>query len=193
MGDGARSGFFKEEAAEFKIQNSKNCLGQIIPFLFCGSYATLVGVHPRHPPRAFPLGLRVPRCLCAGKQKSKRLKYQEMRRLEFARSSWGEEVSSPRVGLSACWRSLPSPSPLYVFQYCVWCVAFAFDFCIAIRVRHSSFSHGHPSGNARGGNTSCLPQPRRVRRGYPTRACTRESLPRKIQVPSGRFELPKSR
>ena len=26
------------------------------------------GVHPRHPPRAFPLGLRVPRCLCAGKQ-----------------------------------------------------------------------------------------------------------------------------
>ena len=55
-------------------------------------------VHPRHPPRAFPLELRVPRCLCAGKQNLKRLKYQEMSRLEFARSSWGEEVSSPRVG-----------------------------------------------------------------------------------------------
>src|SRR3989338_7694535 len=23
------------------------------------------GCHPRHPPRAFPLGLRAPRCLCA--------------------------------------------------------------------------------------------------------------------------------
>jgi len=40
-------------------------------------------LHPRHPPRAFPLGLLAPRCLCAGK----------------ARASWGEEVSSPRVGL----------------------------------------------------------------------------------------------
>src|SRR3989338_8998535 len=47
------------------------------------------GVHPRHPPRAFPLELRVPRCLCAGKQNLKRLKYQEMSRLEFARNFLG--------------------------------------------------------------------------------------------------------
>src|SRR3989344_3987319 len=77
---------------------------------------------------------------------------------------------------------LPSPSTLYVFQYCVWCVAFAVKISISIRVRHSSFSRGHPSGNARGANTSCLPQPRRVRRGYPTRACTRDSLPQ-IKTP----------
>src|SRR3989344_3737467 len=42
-------------------------------------------------------------------------------------SSWGEGVSSPRVGVSARRRGLPPPSPLYVFQYCVWCVAFAFE------------------------------------------------------------------
>src|SRR3989338_9085803 len=63
MGEGARSGFFKEEAAKFKCK-IQNCLVQIIPFLCVCGYATLVGVHPRHPPRAFPLGLRVPRCLC---------------------------------------------------------------------------------------------------------------------------------
>ena len=176
MGEGARSGFFKEEAAEFKMQmqNSKNCLGQIIPCLFCSGYATLVGVHPRHPPRAFPLGLRVPRCLCAGKQIVKRLKYQEMSRLEIACSSWGEEVSSPRVGLSASRRRLPSPSPLYVFQYCVWCVAFAFDFCISIRDRHSSFSRGHPSGNARGGKYMCLTHPP-VRVQFPVRLRQKEN------------------
>src|SRR3989344_5851428 len=74
-------------------------------------------------------------------------------------SSWGEGVFSPPGGVSPPRRRLPPPSPLYVFQYCVWCVAFAFDFCISIRDRHSSFSRGHPSGNARGAKYMCLTHP----------------------------------
>src|SRR3989344_6616512 len=92
-------------------------------------------------------------------------------------SSWGEEVSSPRVGVSSITRRLPSPSPLYVFQYCVWCVAFAFDFWISIRVRHSSFSHGHPSGNARGEKYMCLTHP-------PVRAQNRREEKRDGRLPA---------
>jgi hypothetical protein len=32
-------------------------------FLFVSSCPSLKGLHPRHPPRAFPLGLLAPRCL----------------------------------------------------------------------------------------------------------------------------------
>ena len=80
-------------------RNARGIRDGKIKFKFQNSYCAFVhnnildvqtkGVHPRHPPRAFPLGLRVPRCLCAGKQKSKRLKYQEMSRLEFARNFLG--------------------------------------------------------------------------------------------------------
>src|ERR1035437_7753040 len=83
-----------------------------------------------------------------------------MSRSKFARTSWGEEVSSPRVGLSSITRSLPSPSPLYFIHIRVCCVWLSpLDFSIAPAGRHSSFSHGHPSGNARGENTSCLTHP----------------------------------
>jgi hypothetical protein len=51
-------------------------------FLLLYVRPSLKGMPPRHPPRAFPLWLLAPRCLCAGK----------------ACASWGEEVSSPRVG-----------------------------------------------------------------------------------------------
>ena len=96
-----------------------------------------------------------------------------MRRLEFARTSWGEEVSSPRVGL--CWitSSLPSPSPLYFIHIRVCCVWLSpLNFSIAPAGRHSSFSRGHPSGNARGGNTRACPSSRDYARAYPSRACT---------------------
>ena len=47
---------------------------------------------------------------------------------------------------------LPSPSPLYFIHIRVCCVWLSpLDFSIASAGRHSSFSHGHPSGNARGG------------------------------------------
>src|ERR1035437_6112815 len=41
---------------------------------------------------------------------------------------------------------------------CLVC-SFRFRLCISIRVRHSSFSRGHPSGNARGGKCMCLTHP----------------------------------
>lgn len=109
------------------------------------------GVHPRHPPRAFPLGLRVPRCLCAGKQEVKRLKYQEMSRLEFARSFLGRgSLLSPGWALLDYEESALAIPSLRFSILCLVC-SFRFRFSIAIRVRHSSFSRGHPSGNARGG------------------------------------------
>jgi hypothetical protein len=68
--------------------NARNSKIQMQKFIYCLCHFSamycpcLKGMHPRHPPRAFPLWLLAPRCLCAGK----------------ARASWGEEVSSPRVG-----------------------------------------------------------------------------------------------
>ena len=50
-------------------KNTKNIkqkiVSGIVPYLSYGCNVTLAGVHPRHPPRAFPLGLLAPRCLCA--------------------------------------------------------------------------------------------------------------------------------
>ena len=101
-------------------QKFKNhCLGQSIPFFYSVVMQSFE-VHPRHPPRAFPLGLLAPRCQCAGKQNIRTAQIpgnEPFTRLPA--TSWGEEVSSPRVGHSSITRSLPSPSPLYVFQYCV--------------------------------------------------------------------------
>src|SRR3989338_8823397 len=60
MGDGARSGFFKEEAAQKKIQTK--CKTQILyrAFVHHNIVSSLKGIPPRHPPREFPLGLRAP-------------------------------------------------------------------------------------------------------------------------------------
>ena len=49
---------------EFSIFWSLLIVSGIVPYLFYGCNFTLAGVHPRHPPRAFPLGLLAPRCLC---------------------------------------------------------------------------------------------------------------------------------
>ncbi|KKS99615.1 MAG: hypothetical protein UV77_C0011G0021 [Candidatus Nomurabacteria bacterium GW2011_GWA1_43_17] len=56
MGEGARSGFFKEETAEFKMQ-MQNSYRAFVHHIIVSS---LKGIHPRHPPREFPLGLRAP-------------------------------------------------------------------------------------------------------------------------------------
>jgi hypothetical protein len=97
-------------------------------------------------------------------------------------TSWGEEVSSPRVGLSDRSRSLPSPSPLYFIHIRVCCVWLSpLDFSIASAGRHSSFSHGHPSGNARGGNTRACPSSRDYTRATPpVRARENHSLDKKL-------------
>ena len=52
--------------------------------------------------------------------------------------------------------ALAIPSP----RFSILCLVYSFRFreLISIRVRHSSVSHGHPSGNARGG-IQCLTHP----------------------------------
>jgi len=76
-------------------------------------------------------------------------------------TSWGEEVSSPRVGTTL--RDYPQCSALAIptLRFSILCLVCSFRFreLIAIRVRHSSFSRGHPSGNARGGKCMCLTHP----------------------------------
>jgi len=53
MGDGARSGFFKEETAKTKCKYNR-CLRSSYHCVWSKE------IHPRHPPREFPLGLRAP-------------------------------------------------------------------------------------------------------------------------------------
>ena len=108
--------------------------------LLCGC-PSLKGMHPRHPPQAFPLWLLAPRCLRAGK----------------ARASWGEEVSSPRVGRY-------TPRVLGVrprHPHSTLCI---FMFVVSLSLLNFSelYNFGaHPlamdahSGNARGGIHAC--------------------------------------
>ena len=86
-----------------------------------------------------------------------------MSRLEIARPSWGEEVSSPRVGLSDRSRSLPSPSPLYDFQYRVLCVAFAFENGLQFGSGTRPLVMDTLAEIPEGAMHSCLPQLARLR------------------------------
>jgi hypothetical protein len=45
---------------KIKIQNTLSRAYYIMLYIFCG-YVMFIESNPRHPPRAFPLGLRVPR------------------------------------------------------------------------------------------------------------------------------------
>ena len=86
MGDGARSGFFKEETAKTKYKLNR-CLRSSYHIV-----SGLKGIHPRHPPRGFPLGLRAP---VLGADFAERLKYQEM-----SRSSKNPQLVGERILLS---------------------------------------------------------------------------------------------
>ena len=66
------------------------------------------------------------------RRNGERLKYRVNEPFGIFCTSWGEEVSSPRFGLSACWRSPPSPSPLSFFNIIFRGVASAFRLRIAI-------------------------------------------------------------
>ena len=104
--------------------------------LLCGC-PSLKGMHPRHPPRAFPLWLLAPRCLCAGK----------------ARASWGEEVSSPRVGryTPRVLGVLPRHphSTLCIFMFVV--SLSLLNFCEIYNFGAHPLAMDAHSGNARGG------------------------------------------
>ena len=119
----------------------------------------LKGMHPRHPPRAFPLWLLAPRCLRAGK----------------ARASWGEEVSSPRVGrytprvLGVRPRHPHSTLCIFVFSVSLRYVPFETSFnCGA----HPLAMDAH-SGNARGGIHAC-PCVRVSTRGHVAHPCAHD-------------------
>jgi len=94
------------------------------------------------PPRAFPLWLLAPRCLCAGR-------YPRF----LGRGSF---LSPGRAIYSSSTRSASSPSPLYVLHTKFECVALLLDFC--------DFDNGgaHPlsmyayNENARGGDADAF-------------------------------------
>ena len=125
--EGMRAEFLLEGAKNSETTQSKLSRSFL---LLCGC-PSLKGMHPRHPPRAFPLWLLAPRCLCAGKQIVKRLKYQKMSRLLdcplfLGRGSF---LSPGRAIYSESTRSTPSPSPLYALYIYVRGVAFATRLC----------------------------------------------------------------
>jgi hypothetical protein len=134
--------------------NSKYIDSGIIPFLSDGCNVTLVGVHPRHSPRAFPLGLLAPRCLCVC----------------FAHASWGEEVSSPRVGLLLEEITLEKFRPrhphttLCNIDYIV--SLSLLDLCVLYNFGAHPLAMDATSGNARGGIHTHLTHP-------PIRVCTK--------------------
>jgi len=109
--------------------------------MYCPS---LKGMHPRHPPRAFPLWLLAPRCLCADK----------------ARASRGE-VSSPRVGrytprvLGV--RPRHPHSTLCIFMFVV--SLSLLNFCELYYFGAHPLAMDAHSGNARGGIQMRLTHP----------------------------------
>ena len=117
------------------------------------------GVHPRHPPRTFPLGLLAPRCLCA----------------RFAHASWGEEVSSLRVGLLLAESTREKFRPRHPHSTLCICM-----FVVSLSLLNFSVLYNfgaHPlamdahSGNARGSNANTLdPSACEYARTLPTRS-----------------------
>ena len=109
--------------------------------LLCGC-PSLKGMHPRHPPRAFPLWLLAPRCLC----------------VSFAHASWGEEVSSPRVGrcvflILRNTRPRHPHSTLCIFMFVVSLSLLGYVTWVNFGA-HPLAMDAH-SGNARGGIHAC--------------------------------------
>ena len=104
------------------------------------------GVHPRHSPRTFPLGLLAPRCLGF-------LLILAIPALrsggEGRRLFGGRKESFPQRRLVSAGLDQPAqPTPFLVFISALCGVAFATRFRIARLRRRSSFSPGRPSGNA---------------------------------------------
>ncbi len=114
------------------------------------------GVHPRHPPRTFPLGLLAPRCLGLARFLALRHCGAGAR----APAVWGKEgilpPASPRLNRA---RPTGSANPHPRFHIRVF-LKFIYFFLLitAALIRES----GRSSGNVRGSNASCLPQRVRV-------------------------------
>src|SRR3989338_4390352 len=82
----------------------------------------------------------------------------------------GRKESFPQLRLVSAGLAQPAqPTPFLVFISAVCGVAFATEFSIARLRRRSSFSHGRPSGNARGSNANALDPPSRSRASPPAK------------------------
>ena len=101
--------------------------------------------------------------------KSERLKYQEMSR-SVSRASWGEEVSSPRVGTTLsdyreC-SALAIPTPRFtIFRFVS--MTFVSDFPFQDNLGAHPLAMDTIAENARGENTCACPSSRVIARAYP--------------------------
>ena len=123
-----------------------------MPYLFYGCNFTLAGVPPRHPPRAFPLGLLAPRCLCV------RYRARFLGRGSFLSPGRATLVARVRA---LVFRPRHPHSTLCKLEYVV--SLSLLNFC-------EIYNHGaHPlamdatSGNARGSDANALDPPSRSR------------------------------
>ena len=114
-----RANFFKEEVAELKMQT------QSVPSSIISHCVQSKGIHPRHPPREFPLGLRAP--VLGSRLFAKGLKWEEMSR-SVSRASWGEEVSSPRVGTTLSDYRECSALAIPTLRFSILCLVCSFRF-----------------------------------------------------------------
>ena len=110
----SRAGRVWEGMRASKNTNTKNSISIVSRsfLLLCGC-PSLKGMHPRHSPRAFPLWLLAPRCLCAG--------------ITPRFLGRGSFLSPGRATNFVDYHEIvpPSPSPLYALHIYVRGVAFA--------------------------------------------------------------------
>src|SRR3990167_4424468 len=110
--------------ADRKQKQIQYCASTILLF-FVHNY----GVHPRHSPRAFPLGLLAPRCLGF----LLILAISALRSGGEGRGMFGgRKESSPQLRLVSAGLDQPAqPTPFLVFISTLCGIASASDFCIA--------------------------------------------------------------
>ena len=124
---------------KYKYIIPQNCLG----YFSASDCPSLKEIHPRHSPRVFPLWLLAPRCLCVSK----------------AHASWGEEVSSPRVGLLLEESTLEKFRPRHprsTLCICMFVVSLSLlNFCEIYNFGAHPLAMDAHSGNARGGIHAC--------------------------------------
>ena len=128
-------------------------VSDIVLFLIVRDY----GVHPRHSPRTFPLGLLAPRCLGLARF----LALPHCGAGARAPAVWGREgilpPASPRLGRA---RPTGSANPHPRFHIRVFLKIIFFSLLISSALIRES---GRPSGNVRGSNANALDPPSRSR------------------------------
>jgi hypothetical protein len=155
-----------------------------------------LGVHPRHPPRTFPLGLLAPRCLglalllalppCGAGARAPAVWGKEgiLPPASVSSSQWFARVFSALFWLvvcvclflrCSCLRSPPSHNPLPRFQNSFRGVASASDLCIARLRRRSSKGVDALAEMSEARSRMCLPLP----------PCARTSRPRRTEGIAG--------